>query len=169
MTGPSKSKKTDYLHQGRKDRLLKEMDHDPYHSKRKIPEPSVCSECGAVFHKGRWSWDEREANAHEVLCPACQRIMDRVPAGFLTISGDFFTQHREELMNLIHNMTEKEGKEHPLQRLMGIEEQEASTVFTFTDAHLTRGIGEALHRAYEGELDFEYTKEDIMLRVSWHR
>ena len=169
MTGPSKSKKADHLHQGRKDRLLKEMDHDPYHSKRKISEPSACSECGAVFHKGRWSWDERPADAHEVLCPACQRIMDRVPAGFLTIGGDFFDQHKEEIMNLIHNIVERESKEHPLQRIMGMEEQDSGTVFTFTDAHLTRGIGEALHRAYEGELDYEYTKEDIMLRVSWHR
>ena len=169
MTGPSKSKKSDYLHQGRKDRLLKEMDHDPYHSKRKISEPSVCTQCGAVFHKGRWSWDAQPANSHEVLCPACQRIHDHVPAGFLTLSGEFLGQHKEEIMNLIHNIAEKEGKEHPLQRIMGVEDQESGLLFTFTDAHLTRGIGEALHKAYEGELDYEYTKEDIMLRVTWHR
>lgn len=169
MTGPSKSKQNDHLHQGRKDRLLKEMDHDPYHSKVKIPEPSVCSECGAVFHKGRWSWDEAPADAHKVLCPADQRIRDRVPAGFLTLGGDFLNEHREEIMNLIRNKAEQEGKEHPLKRIMDMEEQEGKLVFTFTDAHLTRGIGEALHHAYEGELDYEYTKEDIMLRVHWHR
>lgn len=169
MPGPSKSKQNDHLHQGRKDRLLKEMDHDPYHSKQKIPEPSVCSECGAVFHKGRWSWDERPADAHEVLCPADQRIRDRVPAGFLTLGGDFLTQHKDEIMNLIRNKAEQEGKAHPLKRIMGMEEQEGKLVFTFTDAHLTRGIGEALHSAYEGELDYEYTKEDIMLRVTWQR
>ena len=169
MTGPSKSKQNDYLRQGRKDRLIQEMDHDPYHSKKKISEPAVCTECGAVFHKGRWSWDPREANAHEVLCPACQRIKDRVPAGFLTLSGEFLDQHKEEIMNLIHNKAEEEGKEHPLKRIMGMEEQESALVFTFTDAHLPRGIGEALHQAYEGELDYEYTKGDIMLRVSWRR
>lgn len=169
MTGPSKSKQNDYLHQGRKNRLLKEMDHDPYHSKQKLHEPSVCSECGAVFHKGRWSWDEPTPGAHEVLCPADQRIRDRVPAGILTLSGEFLAQHKDEIMNLIRNKAEQEGKEHPLKRIMDMEEQEGELVITFTDAHLPRGIGEALHRAYEGELDYEYTKEDIMLRVSWHR
>jgi hypothetical protein len=52
---------------------------------------------------------------------------------------------------------------------MGMEDQEEGVVITFTDAHLTRGAGEALHHAYQGELDFKYTDEDIMLRVNWTR
>ena len=39
----------------------------------------------------------------------------------------------------------------------------------FTDAPLARGNGEALHRAYQGGMDFPYTKDDIMLRVAWTR
>jgi hypothetical protein len=52
---------------------------------------------------------------------------------------------------------------------MGSEEQADGMMLTLTDAHLARGIGEALHRAYEGEIDYQYTKEDIMLRVTWTR
>ena len=40
---------------------------------------------------------------------------------------------------------------------------------SFTDAHLARGIGDAIHHAYEGDIDYQYTKEDIMLRVTWAR
>lgn len=167
MTGPTKP--TDYLHQGRKDRLLREMDHDPYKSKRKLPEPTLCPECGALFLKGRWQWAEVRAEAHEELCPACQRVRDRVPAGFLTISGNFFREHKDEVMNLVHNTEEREKAEHPMERIMGTEEQEAGLVVTFTGAHLARGVGEALHHAYQGDLDFKYTEEDIMLRVSWRR
>ena len=167
MTGPRKS--TDYLRQGRRDRLLRELDHDPYHSKLKLKEPSVCGECGAVFHKGRWSWGGAPEGAHEILGPACQRIKDRVPAAFLTLRGEFFAAHSEEIGNLIQNYIERESAEHPLKRLMASEDQDDGIAFSFTDAHLARGIGEALHNAYEGELDYEYTKEDIMLRVTWSR
>jgi hypothetical protein len=104
-----------------------------------------------------------------VLCPACQRVKDRVPAAFLTIGGSFFAEHHDEIVNLIHNYEQRERAEHPLKRIMASESQDEGTVFTFTDAHLARGIGEALHSAYEGELDYQYTKEDIMLRVTWSR
>lgn len=167
MTGPTK--RADYLRQGKRNRLLRELEHDPYHSKLKIKEPSACRECGAVFHRGRWLWGEAPEGAHETLCPACQRIRDRVPAAFLTVSGDFYAQHHDEITHLIHNYAERERTQHPLKRLMTSERQDDSTVFSFTDAHLARGIGEALHSAYEGNLDYSYTKEDIMLRVTWSR
>jgi NMD protein affecting ribosome stability and mRNA decay len=167
MTGPRKP--ADYLREGRRDRLIRELDHDPYHSKVKLKEPTLCTECGAVFERGRWTWGSAPAERHEALCPACLRIRDRVPAAFLTVSGAFFDEHRDEISHLIHNYVERERSEHPLKRLMGSEEQEGAVVYTFTDAHLARGIGEALENAYQGELDYQYTKEDIMLRVTWSR
>ena len=160
---------TDTLHQGRKNRLLREMDHDTYKSKRKLPEPTLCPDCGAVFQKGRWIWGEPSSGAHKELCPACHRIHDRVPAGFLTITGDFVAKHKEEIMNLIHNVEEQEKAEHPLKRIMGTEEQEDGWVITFTDAHIARRVGESLYNAYKGELDFQYTEEETMLRVNWRR
>ena len=167
MTRPRKSE--DYLRHGRKDRMLKELDHDPYHSKRKIKEPNQCPECKAVFQNGRWTWSAAPSGAGHQLCPACQRIKDRVPAAFLTLSGEFLTEHRDEIENLIRNYEERECAERPLKRIIGSEEEESGVVFTFTDAHLARGIGDALQSAYKGELDYQYSKEDIMLRVSWSR
>jgi len=167
MTGPRKP--SDYLRQGRHDRLIRELEHDPYHSKRKVPEPTVCPECGAVFHHGRWSWDERPAEAHETLCPACHRIHDRVPAGFLTLGGEFLAEHKDEILHLIHNFEKRERAEHPLQRIMGVEEQDEGLVITFTDPHLARGVGEAVEHAYRGELDFKYTEGEYLLRVTWQR
>ena len=40
---------------------------------------------------------------------------------------------------------------------------------TTTDPHLARRIGEALHHAYKGELDYHYNKEEKLLRVVWRR
>jgi NMD protein affecting ribosome stability and mRNA decay len=169
MTNPSKPSDTNALHQGRQDRLLQELEHDPYKSKRKLPEPTVCPECGAIYHKGRWQWASTPEGAHEEMCPACQRIRDRVPQGILTLSGEFVGTHTEEIMNVIHNLEEKEKAQHPLKRIMASEEQPEGLEVTFTDAHLARGAGEALHHAYKGELDFQYTDEENMLRVTWHR
>lgn len=157
------------MHAGRQDRLIRELDHDPYHSKRKLKEPTVCKECSAVFHKGRWSWGDEPEGAHKDMCPACHRIHDKIPAGFLTLSGDFFNQHKDEIIHLVRNTEEKQKAEHPLQRVMAIEDEQDKTVITFTDAHLTRAAGEAIHHAYKGDLQYQYTSEDILLRVTWAR
>ncbi len=166
MTGPKKH--GDYLRKGTH-RMIRELEHDPYHSKRKLSEPTVCPDCGAVFHEGRWAWGEAPADANRASCPACQRVQDRVPAGFLTVRGSFLQAHREELMNLIRNVEEREKAEHPLKRIMGFEEQDDGLVVTFTDPHLARAAGEALEHAYEGELDFAYQEGEYLLRVFWKR
>ena len=52
---------------------------------------------------------------------------------------------------------------------MDIEKTEHGTSITTTDIHLARGIGEALHHAYQGELEFHYNPEQNLLRVNWRR
>jgi NMD protein affecting ribosome stability and mRNA decay len=155
---------------GRRDRLIKEHEHDPYMTRSKPSEPSVCTECGVVFENGRWQWQPRRPEAAaELLCPACQRLRDRVPAGILTLSGDFFGEHRDEILNLVRNKVEAQRAQHPMKRLMQLEEQADATVITFTDRHLPRGVGEAIESAYEGELEIQYTEEAGIVRVYWRR
>lgn len=166
MTGPTKH--TDHLRKG-SHRLIREFNHDPYKPKVKLPEPTVCPQCGSVYHKGRWDWSATQEGSHKETCPACRRIQDKVPAGFLTLRGEFLTTNKEEMLNLIHNVEARENAEHPLKRIMDIEEQEDGLLITFTDPHLARGVGEAIYHAYQGELTFKYTEEDIMLRVFWTR
>jgi len=153
----------------RSDRLIQELDHDPYRSGLKLTEPTRCPDCGAVFHHGHWTWGDAPEEADEALCPACLRVRDRVPAGFLTVGGEFFREHRDEILQLIHHTIEHERAEHPLKRLMGTEEREDRVIFAFTDPHVVRGVGHALHSAYKGDLDFQYQDGDIMLRATWTR
>ncbi len=153
----------------RRDQLMQETVHDTYQRKGKPAEPTRCPDCGAVFHEGRWQWMDAPAGAQEVVCPACQRIRDEFPAGFLSLSGDFLAANEAEIRRLIGNHEDREKSEHPLQRVMNIDETVDGLMVTTTDMHLARGIGEALQHAYQGDLEYRYNPDQNLLRVSWSR
>ena len=153
----------------RRDSMFEERVHDAYKAGHKLPEPTVCPQCGAVFHEGRWQWLQAPSDAHQEPCPACHRIHDHFPAGFVTLQGEFFLAHSEEILHIAHNLEKHERTEHPLKRIMEIEEKDGATLITTTDIHLARGIGEAIHNAYQGELEFHYNPDEYLLRVSWTR
>lgn len=142
----------DVAGRGRQDRLIKEEIHDPYMARSKPSEPTVCPECSAVFQKGRWQWSgEPVTGAHEMMCPACERIRDDMPAGILTLSGAFLSKHLDEILKLIHHKVEEEKAQHPMKRLMNVENTpDGELMVKFTDLHLPRGTGEAVERAYGG-------------------
>ena len=112
------------------------------------------------FHEGRWQWLPAPANAHKEMCSACHRIHDHYPAGFLTLEGPFFLAHREEIMHLVHHEEKYQRAEHPVKRIMEIDEKPDSTLITTTDIHLARGMGEKIHDSYQGELEFHYNPEE---------
>lgn len=152
------------------DRQLADEHNDPYRPKSKLPQPTVCPQCAIVFHEGRWQRMARPSGAvHEQLCPACRRINDRFPAGYVTLQGDFVEAHRGELLKLIRNTEEREQEEHPLQRIMEISEDGLEITVTTTDIHIAQRIGEAVRKAYEGNLDINYGPEDYVVRVTWSR
>jgi len=83
--------------------------------------------------------------------------------------GEFLDAHREDVVGRVKSCAETEGREHPLERIMKIESDAKGMIVTTTDTHLARRIGEALHDAYKGELEFHYNKEQNLLRVHWTR
>ncbi len=154
----------------RRDRLLQEAEHDSYKARGKFPEPTICSHCGAVFHIGRWQWGITVASdAHRASCPACQRVHDHCPAGYVFLTGAFLQAHHEEIVHLVRNEAERQRAEHPLKRVMAIDEAEVEIQVSTTDLHLARALGEAVHHAYQGELEFHYNPQEMLLCVHWSR
>lgn len=149
--------------------LLQELVHDSYKTRRKLPEPSRCSDCGAVWHRGRWVWSAPPPDAHVTRCPACRRARDRFPAGFVTLKGRFLDEHRDEIVGRVRHVEAAEKRNHPLQRIMSIAPEAGGLLVTTTNAHLARRIGEALRSAYKGRMEFRYNEADSLLRVTWTR
>lgn len=145
------------------------LEQDPYALRGKLPEPSVCKSCGAVHQGGRWQWGKAPKDAEPVLCTACRRIEDRLPAGYVHIDGEFAAAHHEEVLRIVRAHEARAKAEHPMQRIMSMTEEGATTVVTTTDLHLARDIGTTLKAAFQGELDLKYGRDESLVRVYWRR
>ena len=142
-----------------------DLTRQPY----KLAGPACCPDCGAIFRRGRWRWEAVPAAAKAALCPACRRTRERTPGATVVLSGEFLAAHRAEILGRVRNCEQAENRTHPLQRIMAIAAAGKGVRITTTDAHLARRIGDALRRAYKGELAYRYSKDDNRLRVTWCR
>jgi len=141
--------------------------HDPYRSRRKTGDAMVCDECGVVCHEGRWYWGAPPLGDETGgLCPACQRIRDRYPVGTVRLHG-LPDENREEVLGMIRNAEAKEKPEHPLERLIDVEEDGQELVVTTTGMHLARCIAGALRRRFHGGVTVRYPEEECLIRVDW--
>jgi hypothetical protein len=152
-----------------RDELPQERVQDSYKARGKLHDPTRCPVCSAVFHKGRWTWGTAPAGTEAHLCPACHRIQDGCPAGYVTLSGAFFRQHREEILSLVRHCEARESAQHALERIMGIEDVAGGVLITTTDTHMARCLGETVHAAQKGQVRYLYSPTDHLLRVSWSR
>ena len=153
----------------RREQLLEELVHDSYKEDHKPREPARCPGCGASWRKGRWTWETADEGAHDHLCPACHRIRDDFPAGYVTLAGPFLQEHRAEIQGLVAHCEAAEKARYPLQRIMAMKPGQEGLLITTTDVHLARTIAERVHDAYQGALEFSYNKAENLLRASWTR
>jgi hypothetical protein len=140
----------------------------PKLSPHKLKSPAVCTQCRVVYQDSRWQWLEKpQPDATKVLCPACELIQNGQSNGHLTISGEFFQTHRDEILALIRHVIENETKQHPLNRLIDLQSDADKTVLTFTDGHHPKRIGHALEQAYDGDFEINYNED--YCEASWRR
>jgi hypothetical protein len=159
--------KASRFHPVRRDRLIQEPNND--RTRAKTSGTTVCPKCGVVCQEGRWQWASHPREAREAICPACQRVRDRRPAGFVHLAGDFFAQHRQEALRLAEKEAMREATAHPLERIIDAEEEDGGLLMTTTGIQVARRIGDALERAYQGHLELHYNQDEQLLRVHWRR
>lgn len=156
--------------QARSSRLVHDRIADPYKRVAKLAQPVECPGCGAVFQRGRWRWTSRHLkSAAREFCQACRRVQDDYPAGIMTLRGGFVLAHLPEILGVARNEEKAEMADHPMHRIMAVEEKRDGIVIKTTDIHLPGRIGRALVRACKGELDLKFDKGAYFVRADWRR
>ena len=147
-----------------------------YLPKEGIKEVAICTGCKALFWNKRWYLDENVSSKlsldmvkNEVVCPACQRIADKNPAGIVTFSGEYLAEHRDEILNAIKNSEEKSRSKNPLARIMAIKPEKDALVILTTDDKLAQKLGRDINKAHNGTLEYKWSREDSFVRVNWSR
>jgi len=137
----------------------------------KLPQVTACPHCGATYREGRWTWMPAPEGAHTRICPACERILARYPAGVLNVEGAFAVRHHDDLIGLLRNVEQRERSRHPLNRIIRIAEKRNGFLAETTDGKLAQSLGRALQKAYAGELEHPLTTADTenLVRVRWRR
>ena len=146
-----------------------QQDHvlDPYQQREKLREGTFCPQCGAVYHEGRWRWVAPSKDGDKTFCAACRRINDNLPAGVVKLHGIFGREQMDEIVRLARHQEDVEKREHPLNRIIGIEDEDEAIVITTTDIHLPRRIGAVVKRAFHGKLKEDFDDAGYFVRVTW--
>jgi hypothetical protein len=104
-----------------------------------------------------------------MVCPACRRISDNYEGGHVVLEGTFVTNHRDEVVNAVKKAEQLEKRQRPLERIMNIVVGGDRIEVKTTYEHMARRIGQAVHKAYRGELKLQYLEAEKFVRVHWKR
>ena len=158
--------------------FTKRVDYDGgRHRGAKAPsEPRVCRKCGAVYVRRRWlaRADPKAAGlsgaATPTICRACDMKAKGLASGYLTVTGGFYANHRQEIETLLRSEGRRAALKNPLGRIIGWRRDtpDALTVVTSTE-HLVERLGHALHKAYGGDVDYGFSHANKFARGTWRR
>jgi NMD protein affecting ribosome stability and mRNA decay len=160
--------------------FTKRVDHEGglHRPARKLAEPAACEKCGALYADGRWVDRDKahESAQHEnwrpsnrTTCPACKQIENHSVGGYVSISGEFLLGHRAEIENLVDNEAERAREDNPLSRIMTRQDDSGRVIIETTTEHLAQRLGRALKKAFDGEVSYDFSHENKVARVTWHR
>jgi len=137
---------------------------------------AICKDCTAVYHNKKWFLDaklyeqkKKLKDINWVTCPACKKTQENVPNGVVTLKGDFLKEHKQEILNLIHNEDTRSKTYNPLKRIMKINEKKGEIEILTTSAKLAQRIGSILFKAYCGEVEYKKHENAKFMRVEWRR
>ena len=150
---------------------------DPYLPKVNRGEIAICTDCHAIFRRRHWFFDENEyeklagqAETRCIVCPACRKIRDGYFEGEITLAPSLFLkEHKQEILNLIHNEEDRAKGFNPLERIISINEEDGKITVLTTDEKLSQRIGRELKKAYQGTTRYKWSEDTKCARVTWSR
>jgi hypothetical protein len=103
------------------------------------------------------------------ICPACKQTAEGIVGGYVLIDGQFVTQHHRDIVDLIKNEERRAMEDNPLSRIMSRADDGGSVRIETTTEHLAQRLGRALEKAFAGSVNYDFSHENKMARVWWHR
>jgi NMD protein affecting ribosome stability and mRNA decay len=139
-------------------------------------EAAVCQECHALYQEKRWFFDENlyeklagTNKVRQVVCPTCRKIQDHYVEGYLTLSGDFLVEHKDEIVTLLQKEAAEVGNRSFDDRIIQMTPEGDKLVVETTTEKLAQHLGRAIYRAYKGDLSFQWSEPNKFVRVYWAR
>jgi len=85
------------------------------------------------------------------------------------LRGGYLNGHRADILALLNHQAGDESKQHPLERIMEIDDGDSEVTVRTTGVHLLRRLGKAMLRAHHGELTLHFPDGEGVLRGEWTR
>lgn len=161
--------------------FTKRVDHEAgrHRPTRASKEPAICTVCSAVYVNRRWtSPDSNSTEAKQkhwrlsqmTICPACTQASTGEPRGFVYLDGSFVSTHQEDIENLLLNEAGRAAEDNALARILDWKRGDGHRLtVTTTTEHLAQRLGHALQKAFDGEVQYDFSHENKLARVSWKR
>jgi hypothetical protein len=157
--------------------FTRRVDHEAgRHRTRRAPkEPAICASCNAFYSHRRWTQSGTQGSAKAghwkpmrvIVCPAC---VQAAPSGYVFIDGDFVANHLTEIESLLRNEAARAGEDNPLAKIASWQSKSPHGLLLMTtNEHLAQRLGHALSKAYHGNVDYDFSHENKLARVTWHR
>ncbi len=154
-----------------------DTEKDPYLLKGTPKGRAVCTQCATVYDDKRSALVSREETLRKaeskdfisVLCPACMRIKDDFPGGYVTIKGDFLREHKDELLGLVRNKEDIARSNNPLERVMAIKEGAQGIEITTTTEKFAQMLGKEIHKAFSAKVDYKWSADVKVARITCTR
>jgi NMD protein affecting ribosome stability and mRNA decay len=148
---------------------------DPYQPEEG-QEAAVCTQCQALYQGKRWFFDAKLSarlagtdKVREVVCPTCRKIKDHFPEGILTLTGEFFAQHKEEIVRLLTKEAGRVAQRSVADRIIQIIPEDDKLVVETTTEKMAQHLGRAVYKAFKGDLHFRWGEVERFVRVYWNR
>lgn len=141
---------------------------------RRLPQPTVCERCGAVFTRRTWRWAHGVshallARAAWSVCPACQQVRRGLYFGRVVIRGAYAAAHEDAVRRRIANVASRAAFTQPQRRVVSA--GRSGTVFEVltTSQKLAHRIVHELKKTFRGRVSYAWSDRDGGLFATWER
>lgn len=143
----------------------------PVEASGRVPEPSACESCGAIFSKRVWRQGRRVTLAfleriNWTTCPACEQVRRATGLGRLLLRGDLAKDEEASIRRRIANVVARATHTQPERRMISIERRGDVTEVLTTSQKLAHRIAREIQKAFGGRVTYAWS-DDGSLFATW--